>query len=53
MEGGFWDQIVTQYNCNKPIRGRERPERSLETNWGTIKHNIAKFMGVQKQVVAC
>jgi hypothetical protein len=44
----FWDQIVTQYNRNRPIRRRERPERSLKSNWRIIKHNIAKFMDMQK-----
>jgi hypothetical protein len=25
----------------------------LETKWGTIKHDVAKFIGVYNQVVGC
>jgi hypothetical protein len=49
----FWECITTHYNQNKPIGGGERPSRSLETKWGIIKHDVAKFIGVHKQVSSC
>jgi hypothetical protein len=49
----FWERITTHYNRNKPIGGGERPSRSIETKWGTIKHDVAKFIGVHKQVSSC
>ncbi|KAG0596302.1 hypothetical protein M758_UG241400 [Ceratodon purpureus] len=45
----FWERITVHYQENQP-QG-PRPQRSLETKWGTIKHNISKFIGVYSQVV--
>jgi hypothetical protein len=49
----FWERITTHYNWNKPIGGGECPSRSLEMKWGIIKHDVAKFIGVHKQVSSC
>jgi hypothetical protein len=49
----FWDRIFTHYNQNWPSSCGECPARSLETKWGTIKHDVSKFIGVYNQVVAC
>ena len=40
----FWDRITTHYQENQP-QG-PRPQRSLDTKWGTIKHDVSKFIGV-------
>jgi hypothetical protein len=49
----FWNRIEAHYNQHKPIGGGDRPARSLETKWGAIKHDIAKFIGVHSQVLGC
>jgi hypothetical protein len=49
----FWNRIETHYNQNKPTGGGHRPARSLETKWDTIKHDVAKFIGVHSQVLGC
>jgi hypothetical protein len=49
----FWDRIATHYNQNRPTGGGHRPARSLETKWGAIKHDVAKFIGVYNQVLGC
>jgi hypothetical protein len=47
----FWDRIATHYREHKPVGGGDRPARSLETKWGIIKHDVAKFVGVHNQVL--
>ncbi|KAG0572950.1 hypothetical protein KC19_VG137000 [Ceratodon purpureus] len=47
--GVFWKRITIHYKENQP-QG-PRPQRSLETKWGTIKHDVSKFIGVYSQVV--
>ncbi len=47
----FWKRITTHYNNNYPLCCVECIARSLETKWGVIKHNVAKFCG-NCQVVA-
>lgn len=49
----FWERVGVHYNRNRPAGGGERPARSLETKWGIIKHDVAKFVGVYKQVYDC
>jgi hypothetical protein len=46
----FWDRIFVHYDERRP--GGYRPPRSLESKWGLIKHDIAKFIGVLKQVAS-
>ena len=49
--GAFWDRIARHYQEHK-LQGREdRPARSLETKWGAIKHDVAKFVAVHSQVL--
>ncbi|XP_024401721.1 uncharacterized protein [Physcomitrium patens] len=42
--GSFWHRVQVHYNCNRPQGCGERPARSLETKWGMIKHDVAKFI---------
>ena len=49
----FWERITTNYNHNKPRSCPIRPARSLESKWSHIKHDVAKFSGVFKQVSDC
>jgi hypothetical protein len=49
----FWERIWTHYKANRPIGGEERRARSLETKWGAMKHDCAKFAGVYKAVSDC
>jgi hypothetical protein len=49
----FWDRITSHFNHNKPRTNPVRPSRSLETKWGHIKHDVAKFCGAYKQVFDC
>ncbi|KAG0554591.1 hypothetical protein KC19_12G103000 [Ceratodon purpureus] len=46
----FWERITAHFNQNKPRTNPMRPARSLETKWGHIKHDVAKFCGAYKQV---
>ena len=46
--GVFWNRIFVHYNENKP--DAERPQRSLESKWGIIKHDVSKFCGVYAQI---
>jgi len=41
----FWDRIVAHYNKHRPAGVEERALRSLDSKWGIIKHNAAKFCG--------
>ena len=49
----FWDRITAHFNQSKPRSNHVRPARSLETNWGHIKHDVGKFCGAYKQVFDC
>ena len=44
----FWDMITTHFNNVAP--SGKRPERSLESKWSAIKHDISKFVGVHSYV---
>ena len=44
----FWDRITTHFNNVAP--SGKRPERSLESKWSAIKHDVSKFVGVHSQV---
>jgi len=48
----FWDHI-THFNQSKPRTKVVHSARSLETKWGHIKHNVAKFCGAYMQVFDC
>jgi hypothetical protein len=48
----FWERILKHYNDHRPTGCDPRPSRSLETKWGLIKHDVVKFCGVYKSVVA-
>jgi hypothetical protein len=48
----FWERILKHYNDHLPTSFEPRPSRLLETKWGVIKHDVAKFCGVYKYVVA-
>ena len=37
---------LMNYNSRKPTRGGHCPFQSLETKWGSMKHNVSKFCGV-------
>lgn len=41
----FWEKVHFHYNANWPQACVKKPIRSLETKWGIIKHNVAKFCG--------
>ena len=49
----FWERITTHFNRVKARGSPNRPSRSLETKWGSIKHDVAKFCGAYKQVLDC
>ena len=51
--GTFWERVAEHYNQNRPTTGGERPARSLETKWGSMKHDVVKFVRVYKQVNLC
>ena len=46
--GVFWEKITEHYNANRP--DGLRPLRSLETKWGSIKHNVSKFCSIYNQI---
>jgi hypothetical protein len=48
----FWERIANHYREHKPVGGGDCPARSLETKWGIIKHDVAKFVGVHNQVLS-
>jgi hypothetical protein len=39
----FWERVHFHYNANWLQACVKKPTRSLETKWGIIKHNVAKF----------
>jgi hypothetical protein len=47
--GAFWERIGLHYDDYRP--GGYRGCRSLESKWGLIKHDVAKFIGVYKQIL--
>jgi hypothetical protein len=49
----FWERITTHFNRVKARGSPLRPAKSLETKWGSIKHDVAKFCGAYKQVLDC
>jgi hypothetical protein len=49
----FSERIWTHYKANRPIGGEEGPARSLETEWGAVKRDCAKFAGMYKAVSNC
>ena len=49
--GAFWDRIARHYQEHKPQGREDRSTRSLETKWGAIKHDVAKFVAVHSQVL--
>ena len=49
--GAFWDRIARHYQEHKPQGREDRPAWSLETKWGAIKHDVAKFVAVHSQVL--
>ena len=44
----FWERIFLHYDQCRP--GGHRGARSLESKWGTIKHDVGKFIGAYNQV---
>jgi hypothetical protein len=46
----LWERVALHYNQNRPAGLHVCPARSLEWKWGTIKHDVARFVGVYKQV---
>ena len=47
--GVFWERIAEHYEDHRP--DAPRPQRSLETKWGLIKHDVSVFCGVYSQVL--
>ena len=48
-DGVFWERIADHYEDHRP--DAPRPQRSLETKWGLIKHDVSSFCGVYSQVL--
>jgi hypothetical protein len=42
----FWQRIEVHYNSNKPVGRGHRPLWSMESKWGSMKHDVSKFSGV-------
>ena len=47
--GVFWERILEHYDEHRP--DAPRPQHSLETKWGLIKHDVSSFCGVYSQVL--
>ena len=47
--GVFWERISDHYDEHRP--DAPRPQQSLETKWGLIKHDVSSFCGVYSQVL--
>ena len=47
--GVFWERISEHYNEHRP--DAVRPQPSLETKWGLIKHDVSSFCGVYSQIL--
>jgi len=41
----FWDRLQNHFNELHPISCAPKFVRSLETKWGIINHDVAKFIG--------
>ncbi len=48
----FWVRIATHHNNNRPLCCAKHLAKSLETKWGAIKHDVAKFCDNYQTVVA-
>jgi hypothetical protein len=48
----FWDRVFVHYNHHKPEGYPDRSAQSLDTKWGHIRHDVAKFNGCYDQVIA-
>jgi hypothetical protein len=46
----FWKRILKHCNDHRPTGYNAPSNRSLETKWGLIKYNVAKFCGVYNLV---
>lgn len=46
--GMFWERVSEHYDDHRPAG--LRPQRSLETKWGSVKHDVSKWIGVYAQV---
>jgi len=46
----FGERITTYYNSHRPSGVEERPLCSLDSKWGIIKHDIAKFCGCYETI---
>ena len=44
----FWERIYLHYGQCRPVG--HRGARSLELKWGTIKHDVGKFIGAYNQI---
>ena len=44
----YWERILLHYEQCRP--GGHRGARSLESKWGTIKHDVGKFIGAYNQI---
>jgi hypothetical protein len=47
----FWEWITMHYNNNCLASCKKHLVKSLETKWGFIKHDVAKFCGNYQIVV--
>ncbi|CAM6092446.1 unnamed protein product [Calypogeia fissa] len=55
VEGGqwnlkFWDRVGGHYNQNRPRGTQERGQRSLDSKWHEVRHDVAKFSGSYARV---
>jgi hypothetical protein len=47
--GVFWERISDHYDEHR--LDAPRPQRSLETKWGLIKHDVSSFCGIYSQIL--
>ena len=48
-DGIFWERVIEHYNDNR--HAGLKPQRSLETKWSNVKHDVSKWIGVHSQVM--
>jgi hypothetical protein len=48
----FWDWVQNHFNNLRLVGCAPRFARSVETKWGIIKHDVAKFVGHYTTVLA-
>lgn len=49
--GSMWDRVAASFNEKVQAQGRApRSARSLESKWGTIKHDVSIFVGCHASV---